>query len=191
MPRIKDDNKIHQIQTAALKLVIKTGFSGLKMADVAKEAGIATGTLYIYYDSKELLINDLFVVTKQEIANVMFKAENQGTTLYETFKKIWLAYFKFCYQNPEKMLFVEQFLYSGLITDENITKTDACFEPLDEFLNLAKQQSYIKDVDVALLKAHLQGAIHEQIKIMIKDNLSIEKTPINELFDLTWNGVRK
>ena len=52
MPKIKDENKIASIQMAAMKLVIKTGFVGLKMADVAAGAGIATGTLYIYYSSK-------------------------------------------------------------------------------------------------------------------------------------------
>ena len=109
MPRPRDDNKIPMIQQAALRLVIQTGFSGLKMQDVAKEAGMATGTLYIYYPSKEDLINELFVLTKKEIANVMLHPDNQAETFYQTFKKMWLSYFEFCHQNPEKMLFVEQF----------------------------------------------------------------------------------
>ena len=52
MPKLKDDQKLKDIQTAAMKLVNKTGFIGLKMAEVASEAKLATGTLYIYYKSK-------------------------------------------------------------------------------------------------------------------------------------------
>ena len=45
MPKLKDSTKEAQIRDAALRLVIRTGFNGLKMAEVAKEASIATGTL--------------------------------------------------------------------------------------------------------------------------------------------------
>lgn len=191
MPRLKDENKIHQIHGAAMKLVIKTGFSALKMADIAREAGIATGTLYIYFSSKEDLINDLFLVTKKEIAEVMFNPNNQAVTIYESFKKMWIAYFKFCFQQPEKMFFVEQFLFSGLITEENIAKTDLMFAPLNQFIDLAITQANIKEMDVEFLKAHTQGSIHEIIKVMIKNKSSLGDVPINEIFELTWNGIRK
>ena len=45
MSRPKDETKIEAIFEATLKLVQKSGFNGLKMADVAKAAGMATGTL--------------------------------------------------------------------------------------------------------------------------------------------------
>jgi len=190
MPRARDENKIQQIHAATLKLVIKTGFSSLKMADVAKEAGIATGTLYIYYKSKEELINELFVITKKEVAGVMLSPDNQANSLYETFRKMWVSYFLFCYENPEKMLFVEQFLYSGLISEENIRLTNSFFEPLNQFLEMAKQQAFIKNLDVELLKAHLQGALHEVVKVLMKNNQPFESFPLNSLFEMTWNGVR-
>jgi len=190
MPRPRDENKVLLIHAAALKLVIKTGFSSLKMADVAKEAGIATGTLYIYYKSSEDLINDLYVVTKKEIAEVMLSPENQEDTLYGSFKKMWLAYFFFCYKNPEKMLFTEQFLYSGLISETNKALTDSFFEPLNQFLEAAKKQSFIKDLDVELLKAHMHGALHEIVKLLIKSGQRPEAFPIHSMFELTWNGVR-
>jgi AcrR family transcriptional regulator len=191
MPRQRDENKIGLIRAAALKLVIQTGFSGLKMQDVAKEAGIATGTLYIYYPSKEDLINELFVETKREIANVMLSPENQSNTFYETFKKMWFSYFEFCVKNPEKMLFVEQFLYSGLISEQNITVTNKLFEPLNVFLQNAQQQALVKELDAEILKAHLQGAIHEIIKYLELNKQEMTQSLQNQLFELTWNGIRK
>jgi len=55
----KDLNKIKAIHAAAMKLVINTGFSNMKMADVASEANLTTDPLYIYY-IKDELINDIF-----------------------------------------------------------------------------------------------------------------------------------
>lgn len=41
------------IMEAAIRIFGRTGFSATKIADVAAEAGVATGTLYNYFSSKE------------------------------------------------------------------------------------------------------------------------------------------
>ena len=88
------------------------------------------------------------------------------------------------------MLFTEQFLYSGLISETNKALTDSFFEPLNQFLEAAKKQSFIKDLDVELLKAHMHGALHEIVKLLIKSGQRPEAFPIHSMFELTWNGVR-
>ena len=60
----KDDEKLAAIAKAAFALVEKVGLSGLTMADIARAAGIATGTLYVYYSSKDELINALYRSSK-------------------------------------------------------------------------------------------------------------------------------
>ena len=57
MPKAKDENKIEQIFKATLKLVSVEGFGGLRMSDVAKEAGMATGTLYIYFKAGSIFFS--------------------------------------------------------------------------------------------------------------------------------------
>ncbi|WP_441234488.1 TetR family transcriptional regulator [Bradyrhizobium sp. 930_D9_N1_4] len=44
-----------EILEAALALFIENGFAATKLTDVAKEAGVAKGTLYLYFDTKEAL----------------------------------------------------------------------------------------------------------------------------------------
>ena len=53
----KDEDKQQAIADATFALVAQVGLSGLTMAAIAREAGIATGTLYVYYKSKEELLN--------------------------------------------------------------------------------------------------------------------------------------
>jgi TetR/AcrR family transcriptional regulator, repressor of fatR-cypB operon len=191
MPKIKDDTKQIAIREAALKLVIQTGFAGLKMADVAREAGMATGTVYIYYANKEELINELYALTKQEVAEVLLHPAHMAANFYDTFRNMWLGYFAFCRQKPEKMLFVEQFLYSGYVAPEVIEQAEARLEPLNHLLLDAQQQGIIKLLDVELLKAYIQGALHETIKILMKQNRALEDGELNRLFDMTWSSIRK
>ncbi|GAA4272644.1 TetR/AcrR family transcriptional regulator [Aquimarina gracilis] len=190
MPKLKDQNKVNAIHKATIELVTKTGFSGLKMAEVAKKSGIATGTLYVYYKSKEELINDVYLVTKEEIAGAIINPEYLKDTFYETFKAMWHGYFGYCMQYPEKMLFVEQFIYSGYISEVNIAKADAHFEPLDQFLIQGQQNNHIKDISVEILKAHLQGSVHEIVKMHVRGDIQLEEDGMHICFNMAWDSIK-
>ena len=40
-------------------MVLEEGFTSLKMSALAQKAGVATGTIYLYFEGKEDLINKL------------------------------------------------------------------------------------------------------------------------------------
>ena len=190
MPKLKDEQKLAAIQAATLRLVIRTGFSGLKIADVAREAGIGTGTMYVYYSDKEQLIEDVYLTTKKEIAAVLFDPAHLSDTFQETFKRMWLAYFGFCLQQPEKMLFVEQFLYSGFISEDLIAETEAMFIPLDNLLIQAQEQGLIKKVSVEIAKAFIQGAIHEVVKVITKNEYHLVLGELEKCFEMAWGSIK-
>jgi AcrR family transcriptional regulator len=190
MPKVKDDNKIVAIHEAAMKLVIKTGFAGLKMADVATHAGVATGTLYVYYTSKEELINTVYVETKREIVKVILNPEYQADTFFKSFKNMWLGYFEFCMNQPEKMLFVEQFLYSGFISEQNITMTENLLKPLNLFLENAQNNGIIKQASIEILKAQMQGSLHEIVKVLIRDQYKPSPEETSQYFQMAWDAIR-
>ena len=57
MPRKKAPQKIEDIAEAAVACFTDTGIRRTQMADVAKAAGVSTGTLYLYVTSKEALFH--------------------------------------------------------------------------------------------------------------------------------------
>jgi TetR/AcrR family fatty acid metabolism transcriptional regulator len=50
-----------QILDAAVRVFARQGFHSCRVADIADEAGVAYGLVYHYFDSKEQVMNDLFV----------------------------------------------------------------------------------------------------------------------------------
>ena len=44
---------------AALNVFSRVGFAAAKMDDVAEEAGVSKGTVYLYFDSKEMLFEEM------------------------------------------------------------------------------------------------------------------------------------
>jgi len=60
MPKIVDKEKMREnILEAFLKALLKYGLHNTTMIKIAQEAGIAKGTLYLYFDSKENLIDTM------------------------------------------------------------------------------------------------------------------------------------
>src|SRR5215831_1099063 len=53
-------DKRERILRAAVKVFAKNGFHATRVSEVAKAAGVADGTIYLYFKSKEELLFSLF-----------------------------------------------------------------------------------------------------------------------------------
>lgn len=56
----KTGDKRARILNSAVRVFAENGFYATRVADVAKAAGVADGTIYLYFDSKEELLISLF-----------------------------------------------------------------------------------------------------------------------------------
>ena len=72
------------IVVQALKLLDERGFAGIQMVVLAQRANLATGTLYRYFGSKELLCETLFKqATQIEIQQVQEQLQHEQTNASE------------------------------------------------------------------------------------------------------------
>lgn len=58
--RVLVADKREAILRAAIKVFARRGYFNSKVADVAKEAGIADGTVYLYFKSKDEILHSIF-----------------------------------------------------------------------------------------------------------------------------------
>jgi TetR/AcrR family fatty acid metabolism transcriptional regulator len=58
--RARSSDKYHRIIHAATKVFAKKGFFHAKVSDIAKEAQVADGTIYIYFENKDDILISLF-----------------------------------------------------------------------------------------------------------------------------------
>ncbi|HSB61618.1 MAG TPA: helix-turn-helix domain-containing protein, partial [Vicinamibacteria bacterium] len=57
---MRDPGKRQQIIDAAVRVFARTGYYSSRVSDVAREAGIASGTIYLYFDTKDEILVALF-----------------------------------------------------------------------------------------------------------------------------------
>ncbi len=79
MARKIDPAKGTAILNAARTVLLRDGYGAAKMSDIAAEAGVAPGTLYLYFDSKEALASaigeDFFARLSSEFAVIVKKLD--------------------------------------------------------------------------------------------------------------------
>ncbi len=57
---MRDENKHHKILQAAVKVFSEKGFYNSRVSEIAKEANVADGTIYLYFKNKDDLLISLF-----------------------------------------------------------------------------------------------------------------------------------
>ena len=60
MPRARTDDKRQRILDAAIRVFARKGYFASRVSDVAKAAGIADGTIYLYFKNKDDVLVSLF-----------------------------------------------------------------------------------------------------------------------------------
>ncbi len=189
MARPKDERKIEAIFEATLTLVLKTGFNGLKMADVANAAGLATGTLYIYFKNKDVLINELFLTLKKAKTSKLLAVYHPEDSFEEAFRKLWFNYLTISLNEPERMIFIEQFTHTSHLTKKTKQQSDKLVEPLKTFLQIGIQKKIIRKLPTDLLLSQLMGPIYEIVKLETDGTHKLTKTQQEVLFEMAWNSL--
>ena len=106
--RIKDENKQQRIKEAMVRLILREGIDGTSVSKIAREAGVSPATIYVYYDSKEEMLAEVF----REYAAAPYRylmgqvsREMDGRELIETLVR---GSYRFSREHEEIFSFVEQ-----------------------------------------------------------------------------------
>ena len=110
--RTRNEEKEQLVRQKTVELVARYGLEGLSMHKLAKAAGVAAATLYIYFTDRE----DLLVQVCAEVTNRLLDTSLQGLTPDMSFaaglRLQWrnrLAHYR---QFPEEVAFTEHLRYS-------------------------------------------------------------------------------
>ena len=77
---------------SALKVFASKGFFGAKVADVAEEAGVADGTIYLYFKSKDDLLISVFEQQMESIHTELSSALGGGKDATDKLRRFIRAY---------------------------------------------------------------------------------------------------
>ncbi|GAB3814713.1 hypothetical protein GCM10028895_08070 [Pontibacter rugosus] len=100
------------ILETTLELIKEHGFHGTPMSLVAKKAGVAAGTIYHYFESKDELICEVFSYIMQKATLALHQGGLAEMSYKDKFFNLWVNLYEFYRNNPNVLVFFEQFVNS-------------------------------------------------------------------------------
>ncbi|MEI7582167.1 TetR/AcrR family transcriptional regulator [Runella sp.] len=190
--RSKDETKVQLILGTALKMIERVGLAGLKMSDLAKEAGVATGTVYIYFEDKNQLIRELYLYLMHYNTADLNQPISENEPLKIKIKKIARNYLNNNINNPEHGAFLEQYFRSPYFHEDDATHQaeELALQPIYSLLVEGQRQSLIKDADPELLVTLVCGMLNEVAKVSIYTQKPITPAEWELTFSVLWDGIR-
>ncbi len=181
-------DKKQLLLNAALKLFVEYGFHGTPTSLIAKEAGVANGTLFHYFKTKDELIVALYVDIKSRMSAHVFENARGHATFKETVKEQYLASLYWALDNQLQFRFVEQFKNSPYLAQIAPQEMEASLKPFYDMLHKGIKDKIIKPHPVDMLFTLISSQTYGINQYLIAQNLPKAKQHqvISESFEMLW-----
>lgn len=103
------DELARQILSATERLIAQVGLQNLSMRKVATEVGVALGTLYLYFKTKDDLLNQLAHDLYERFCGYMMRDYNPEEPFFDRYQKMWHNKWTFLHDNPTVAINLSQY----------------------------------------------------------------------------------
>ncbi|MDD4092151.1 MAG: TetR/AcrR family transcriptional regulator [Smithellaceae bacterium] len=187
-------DKRADIMDVALNLIAERGFHDSPMALIAKQAGVAAGTIYLYFESKDELILALHRDLEVRITEMIQEGYPAAASIREKFLYMNRKVLKYFMENPFHFRFMEQFFNSpyGLShrKERLLGKSDKSKIMIDIFEQGAEQQ-ILKNLPMSALFALAFGPLQTLMRDHILGFLQLDEATIEQVTQACWDAIKK
>ena len=185
--------KRDEIICAALELIAEHGFHGAQMAMIAAKAGVAAGTIYCYFDNKDVLIREIYSCLEGRIWVALKEQYPEGRPIRERFMHIGKGLIGYFLASPMEFRFIEQFHNSPFGVD---CRKEKVFGKKDkdlvtELYMEGQQQQIIKDLPLPILFALTFGPLVDACRDHILQFIELDETLITRTVEACWDAVKR
>lgn len=111
------DDKRELLLQATLELVAKQGFHGAPCAAIAEQARVAAGTIYRYFENKDVLIVALYTELEGRITARLMDGYVADRPISDRFMHLAMGVLDYFITHPLEFKYIEQFHNSPYGTD--------------------------------------------------------------------------
>jgi TetR/AcrR family fatty acid metabolism transcriptional regulator len=194
IPR-KPNNKRGLILDAAVRAFARDGYHQAKMADVAREAGVAAGTIYLYFTSKDELLISIFEEKVQAFVQEFRGRVNQEQGAAAKLRKLVELHLYEMQEHQDLAAVFQLDLRQSRRFMSAYPKVDLknYFDLIGEIIEEGQQHAVFRqDVYVGAVKRALFGALDETVTSWLLAGKSYDLTQmVGPLADLFIRGLLK
>ena len=186
--------KREAVMQAALELVGEHGFHGSPMALIAERAGVAAGTIYRFFDSKDTLIKEIHASLEGQILAAVTRGLPGGRPGPRALPAHRApARRATSSRSPLQFRFLEQFHNSpygvACRREKVFGKKDRNI--IGELFEEAREQRIIKDLPLPILFALTFGPLVDICRDHILEFITLDDRLIERTVEACWDAVRR
>jgi TetR/AcrR family fatty acid metabolism transcriptional regulator len=193
LPRTSTGDKRKLILEAAVKVLARSGFNAATVNEVAQEAGIANGTVYLYFKTKtELFIQTIKDVIKSKLQQISERVESDNDPVGRI-KKFIDLHTELVTQNRD----VARVMVVEWRKSEEFCLQNPDYNPLNEYMNYLKslcsaaiESGSIRKVNPQTLAYMILGTMDIVLTQWLTEPEKINLPAItNEVYDILGFGL--
>ena len=189
----KINDKYHRILEAAVKVFAEQGFFQSTVSQIAKEAGVADGTIYLYFKNKDdILVQFFSYKTKQVFARFREEVDKADNTIdkFRNLIRRHLEEFQ-CDRNMAVVYQAETHQSSRLVEKQIKEMSKMYFDIVSEIIEQGQEEGVIKkDLYLSLVKRFILGAVDEVINTWLHSSSKYDLVSMADpLVELFLNGI--
>jgi AcrR family transcriptional regulator len=189
MARPKSEDKRNAILTAATEVFAERGLSAATSA-ISSAAGVAEGTLFTYFKTKDELINALYREMKLELADAMMSDFPRRGSIRDRLQHVWDRYLTWGIKNPSQHKVLQQMTVWGGLTKESKQAGTAPFLEIEKMAQAAVAQHIFIDRPLEFIAAAMSALADTTIDFMRREAKQAETHRRNG-FEMLWAGVTR
>lgn len=186
--------KREAILQATLELMAENGFHDAPCSMIAERAGVAAGTIYRYFENKDVLINELYLELEGKLNSALLEGYTVDTPFRERFIHLVSGLLKFFIANPLEFKYIEQFHNTPYGVAFRKDRILGQHEDCGMYCELFKQgvaQQVIKDLPFVLLFDLSFGPIISVARNHILGFIQLDDYLINQIAEACWDSLKR
>lgn len=178
---------------AALDVISERGFHNAPSSLIAKRAGVAEGTIYRYFRTKDELIHSISSYIIREFYEAIMKGYSSEKPLRVRFFHICKASLRYFIKYPRILRFADQFSMSPYRTTKAVHKIHSELDMKDALLEVIKEgvsQQVFKDIPIPTLNALTISSLRSLARSHSAGN-KLDDTSIDRAIEVCWDAIKR
>jgi len=187
-------DKRDEIVRAAKELIAENGFHGAPMAMIAEHAKVGAGTIYRYFENKDILITELYTDLEESMLPGIMAGYIAEQPLRERFLHLGTSLLRYFIENPLDFRYLEQFHNSPYGVEHRRDKLLGEKEGCNVFRDLFEEgvsRQMIKDFPLVILFALSFGPLLSAARDHILGFVTLDDLMITRIIEACWDGIKK
>lgn len=189
MARPRSEEKRNLLLAAAIQVFATNGLSA-PTAAITSAAGVAEGTLFVYFKGKDELINALYEEIKQDLANAMLSGYPAKGSVRARTQHVWNKYVEWGADNPDRLAVLHKVKVWHGLCPEVSEALNARFAELLSLITTAIEQGVFQKLPHEFVLAMLTAQAETTMQFM--RNYPTESDSYKKKgFEIFWNGIAR